>query len=113
SARIARNTQLVLEHETGITAVVDPLGGSYYIESLTHSLVEHAWAEIVKIRNLGGMTHAIEQGEPKRRIEESAARKQARIDGGEEVIVGVNRFRPAEEAPMEVLQVDNTRVREE
>lgn len=112
SARIARNTQLILEHEAGITPVVDPLGGSYYVESLTHSLVEHAWAEIEKIRSIGGMTHAIEKGEPKRNIEASAARKQARIDGGEEVIIGVNRFKPSNVDEVEVLEVDNTKVRD-
>jgi len=112
SARIARNTQLIIEHETGITPVVDPLGGSYYVESLTHSLVEHAWAEIERIRAMGGMTHAIEKGEPKRRIEESAARKQARIDGGDEVIIGVNRHPPKDAPEVDVLEVDNTRVRD-
>lgn len=112
SARIARNTQLIIEHETGICPVVDPLGGSYYVESLTHSLVEHAWAEIEKIRAMGGMTKAIEAGLPKQAIEESAARKQARIDGKEEVIVGVNRFQPAEADLLDVLIVDNTKVRE-
>lgn len=112
SARIARNTQLIIEHETGICPVVDPLGGSYYVESLTHSLVEHAWAEIEHIRGLGGMTNAIEKGLPKQAIEESAARKQARIDGGEEVIVGVNRFQPKEADLLDVLVVDNTKVRE-
>ncbi|MCH2546122.1 MAG: methylmalonyl-CoA mutase [Alphaproteobacteria bacterium] len=112
SARIARNTQLILEHETGITPVVDPLGGSYYIESLTHSLVEHAWAEIENIRAMGGMTHAIEKGVPKRKIEASAARKQARIDGGEEVIVGVNRFQPSTIEALDTLEVDNSKVRD-
>jgi methylmalonyl-CoA mutase len=113
SARIARNTQLILEHETGITPIVDPLGGSYYIESLTHSLVTHAWAEIENIRAQGGMTHAISKGEPKRNIEASAARKQARIDGGEEVIVGVNRFKPANPDAVDVLVVDNSKVRDD
>lgn len=112
SARIARNTQLILEHETGIVPVVDPLGGSYYVESLTHSLVEHAWAEVERIRTLGGMTHAIEKGEPKRNIEATAAQKQARIDGGEEVIVGVNYFNPASPDAVEVLKIDNSKVRE-
>jgi methylmalonyl-CoA mutase len=112
SARIARNTQLIMEHETGITSVIDPLGGSYYVESLTHSLVEHAWKEIEHIRQLGGMTHAIEQGEPKRQIEISAARKQARIDSGREVVVGVNRFQPPDEAMLDVLEIDNSAVRQ-
>jgi methylmalonyl-CoA mutase len=113
SARIARNTQLILEHETGIPRVVDPLGGSDYVEALTHSLVEHAWAEIGKIRAMGGMIRAIEAGEPKRCVEEAATRRQARIDSGEEVIVGVNRFPPSQDDALEVLEVDNAKVRGE
>ncbi len=94
SARIARNTQLVLQHETGITRVVDPWGGSYYVETLTHELLNRAWAHIEEIELLGGMAKALETGLPKMRIEESAARRQAQIDSGQEVIVGVNRYRP-------------------
>jgi methylmalonyl-CoA mutase len=113
SARIARNTQLILQHEVGVTKVVDPLGGSYYIESLTDSLVKHAEKLIREVNKLGGMTKAIEAGVPKQRIEESAARRQARVDRGEDVIVGVNRFKPPSEEPMEILDVDNTKVREQ
>src|SRR6185437_12529244 len=90
SAKIARNTQLVIAEESGVTHVVDPLGGSYYVESLTHAVAEAAWALIQEVEALGGMTKAVESGMPKLRIEESAARRQARIDRGEEVIVGVN-----------------------
>jgi methylmalonyl-CoA mutase len=112
SARIARNTQLVIQEETGITKVVDPLGGSYYIESLTDSLINEARKLIGEIDALGGMTKAIESGMPKLKIEESAARKQAKIDIGEDVIVGVNKYKLAKEAPIEVLDIDNTAVRE-
>ena len=91
SARIARNTQLILQHETGITHVADPLAGSYYVESLTAALAEKAWALIGEVDALGGMTRAVASGMPKLRIEESAARRQAAVDRGEEVIVGVNR----------------------
>ncbi len=94
SARIARNTQLILEHETGVANVVDPLGGSYYVEALTKDLADKAWELIAEVEALGGMTKAVEDGLPKLRIEEAAARRQARVDKGEEVIVGVNRFRP-------------------
>ena len=111
SARIARNTQLYLQEETGITHVVDPWGGSYYVESLTHELAERAWRLIQEVEELGGMAKAIETGLPKMRIEEAAARKQARIDAGTDVIVGVNRYRLAKEAPLDVLEVDNTAVR--
>ena len=111
SARIARNTQLYLQEETGITHVVDPWGGSYYVESLTHELAERAWKLIQEVEELGGMAKAIETGLPKMRIEEAAARKQARIDAGTDVIVGVNRYRLAKEAPLDVLEVDNTAVR--
>jgi len=110
SARIARNTQLVIQHETGITNVIDPLGGSYYIETLTHSLAEEAWKLIEEVEELGGMTKAVESGMPKLKIEEAAARRQARVDRGEEVIVGVNKYRPAKEDPIDILDIDNTKV---
>ncbi|MEO3427264.1 methylmalonyl-CoA mutase [Pelagibius sp. CAU 1746] len=113
SARIARNTQLILQEETGITKVVDPLAGSYYVESLTASLVEEARKLIGEVEELGGMTKAVESGMPKLRIEESAARRQARIDRGEEVIVGVNKYVSKEEEPVEILDIDNTSVREQ
>jgi methylmalonyl-CoA mutase len=112
SARIARNTQLVLEHEAGITHVVDPLAGSYYVESLTHSLVVAARALIDEVEELGGMTKAVAAGMPKLRIEEAAARRQARVDRGEDVVVGVNRFRPETRDEIDVLDIDNTKVRE-
>ncbi len=112
SARIARNTQLILQNETGITHVVDPLGGSYYVERLTHEMAEEAWKLIEEIDAMGGMTKAVASGMPKLRIEEAAARRQAAIDRGEEVIVGVNRFRPEREEPVEILEIDNTAVRE-
>jgi methylmalonyl-CoA mutase len=111
SARIARNTQIYLQQETGITRVVDPWGGSYYLESLTHELMTRAWASIEEVEALGGMTKAIESGLPKMRIEEAAARRQARIDSGRETIVGVNKYRRAEERPIDVLEVDNVEVR--
>ncbi|MCG8595427.1 MAG: methylmalonyl-CoA mutase, partial [Kiloniellales bacterium] len=111
SSRIARNTQLILQHETGVTRVVDPLAGSYYVESLTASLVAEAQKLIDEVEALGGMTRAVESGMPKLRIEESAARRQARIDRGEEVIVGVNKFRPAEDEPIDILDIDNSKVR--
>tara|TARA_B100001939_G_scaffold348114_1_gene372760 strand:- start:3733 stop:5910 length:2178 start_codon:yes stop_codon:yes gene_type:complete len=112
SARIARNTQLVLQEETGICHVVDPLGGSYYVESLTNELVQEAWKIITEIEEMGGMTKAVEAGIPKLKIEEAAARKQARIDRGEEVVVGVNKYRPPKEEPIDILDVDNAAVRE-
>ena len=112
SARIARNTQLYLQEETGITKVVDPWGGSYYVESLTHDLATKAWELIEEVEQLGGMAKAVEAGLPKRRIEEAAARKQARIDSGREVIVGVNKYRAESETPVELLEVDNKAVRE-
>ena len=112
SSRIARNTQLILQHEAGITQVADPLAGSYYVESLTHALVVQAGRLIDEVEALGGMTSAVESGMPKLCIEEAAARRQARIDRGEEVIVGVNRYRPDEAEEIEVLDIDNTRVRE-
>ncbi len=112
SARIARNTQLILAEETGIPAVVDPLGGSYYLESLTHSLAHAAWELIEEVTALGGMTKAIEEGMPKLRIEEAAARRQARIDRGDEAIIGVNKYRAEEAHPIPFREVDNTAVRE-
>jgi methylmalonyl-CoA mutase len=112
SARIARNTQLIIAEETGVPKVVDPLGGSYYVEALTNDLAERAWAIIEEVEGLGGMTKAVESGMPKLRIEEAAARRQARIDRGEETIVGVNRYRPEDPEHVDVLDIDNTRVRE-
>lgn len=111
SARIARNTQLILQNETGVTKVVDPLAGSYYVESLTDELAEKAWALIEEVESLGGMTKAVDDGLPKRLIEEAATRKQAAIDRGEEVIVGVNKFRLENEEPIDILEIDNTAVR--
>ncbi|WP_050897136.1 methylmalonyl-CoA mutase [Patulibacter medicamentivorans] len=111
SARIARNTQLFLQQESGTTDVIDPWGGSYYIERLTAELAERALAHIAEIEELGGMTKAIDAGVPKLRIEESAARTQARIDSGKQTLVGVNRFRPANEEQIDVLKVDNHGVR--
>src|SRR6059058_5458496 len=111
SARIARNTQLILAEETGIPHVIDPLGGSYYVETLTHSIAEAAMRLIEEVEALGGMTRAVESGMPKLRIEESAARRQAAIDRGEEVIVGVNKYRSDETSPVEILDVDNDAVR--
>jgi len=112
SARIARNTQLIIQEETGIPHVVDPLAGSYYVESLTAALAEEAWALIQEVEALGGMTKAVESGMPKMKIEEAAARRQARIDRGDEVVVGVNKYQPKEETPIEILEVDNSKVRE-
>jgi len=112
SARIARNTQLILQHEARITDVVDPLAGSYYVESLTHSLVVEARRIIDEVEELGGRTRAVESGMPKLRIEEAAARRQARIDRVEDVIVGVNRYQPDTAEEIDVLDIDNTRVRE-
>ncbi|SEN25974.1 methylmalonyl-CoA mutase [Gemmobacter aquatilis] len=112
SARIARNTQLILQEETGVTKVVDPLAGSYYVESLTAQLAEEAWKLIEEVEAMGGMTKAVATGMPKLRIEESAARRQAMIDRGEEVIVGVNKYRLAKEDPIDILDIDNVAVRE-
>ncbi|MCX6160978.1 MAG: methylmalonyl-CoA mutase [Ignavibacteriae bacterium] len=111
SARIARNTQLYLQDETGICKVIDPWGGSYYVESLTGELLKRGWKHILEVETHGGMTKAIEAGIPKMRIEEASARRQARIDSGRETIVGVNKFRLEQEAPMEILEVDNSAVR--
>jgi methylmalonyl-CoA mutase len=112
SARIARNTQLILQNETQVTRVVDPLGGSYYVEALTHALGVHARAVIDEVEAMGGMTKAVEAGIPKLRIEEAAARRQARIDRGEDVIVGVNKFEPEHPDHVEVREIDNRAVRE-
>ncbi|MEI4470042.1 methylmalonyl-CoA mutase [Frigidibacter sp. MR17.24] len=112
SARIARNTQLILQEETGITHVVDPLAGSYYVESLTAELAEKAWALIEEVEAMGGMTRAVASGMPKLRIEESAARRQAAVDRGEDVIVGVNKYRLAKEDAIDILDIDNVKVRE-
>jgi len=112
SARIARNTQLIIAEETGIPRVVDPLGGSYYVEHLTHSIAAEAMKLIDEVEAMGGMTKAVESGMPKLRIEEAAARRQARIDRGEETIVGVNRYKPAERTEVEVRDIDNSAVRE-
>ncbi|MEM0996520.1 MAG: methylmalonyl-CoA mutase [Bacteroidota bacterium] len=111
SARIARNTQLYLQHEAGITNVVDPWAGSYYIERLTHEIAHRAWSLIQEIEEMGGMAKAIESGLPKMRIEEAAARKQARIDAGKDIIVGVNRYQPDKPTEIDILEVDNTAVR--
>src|SRR5690349_6185748 len=111
SARIARNTQLVIAEESGIPNVADPLGGSYYVESLTNELAEKAWALIEEVEALGGMTNAVAQGMPKRMIEEAAAARAARVDRGETVIVGVNRYRKDEEDHLDILDIDNARVR--
>jgi methylmalonyl-CoA mutase len=113
AARLARNTQLILQHESHVTDVVDPLGGSYYVEALTAGLVEKARALIAEVEAKGGMTKAVQAGGPKLAIEEAAAIRQARIDRGEEVIVGVNRYRADAEAPIEARVIDNARVREE
>jgi methylmalonyl-CoA mutase len=113
SARIARNTQLILAEETGIPHVIDPLGGSYYVENLTHSIAAAAMALIEEVEAMGGMTKAVEAGVPKLRIEEAAARRQARIDRGEETIVGVNKYRSGVAAAVELLDVDNTTVRDQ
>jgi methylmalonyl-CoA mutase len=113
AARIARNTQLIVAEETGVTHVVDPLGGSYYVEALTNSLASEAWKLIEEVEALGGMTKAVESGMPKLRIEEAAARRQAAVDRGDEVIVGVNKYRLAEEPQVEARDVDNNAVREQ
>jgi methylmalonyl-CoA mutase len=112
SARIARNTQLFLQQETDTCNVVDPWGGSYYVEKLTHDLARRAWQHLREVEELGGMTRAIQAGTPKLRIEEAAARTQARIDSRQQTIVGLNKYRPDREEAIEVLKVDNTAVRE-
>ena len=112
SARIARNTQIYLQEETGVTSIIDPYGGSYFIEHLTNELVNEAWKLIEEVEELGGMAKAIETGIPKMRIEEAAAKKQARIDSGRDVIVGVNRYQIEEESIIEIREVDNTKVRD-
>ncbi|MCK4761517.1 MAG: cobalamin-dependent protein, partial [Candidatus Aminicenantes bacterium] len=110
SARIARNTQLYLQEETGLCSVIDPWAGSYYVESLTHELLKRGWEHILEIESYGGMTRAIGAGIPRMRIEEAAARRQARIDSGVETIVGVNKYPPGAEEPIDILEVDNTAV---
>lgn len=112
SARIARNTQIYIQEETGITKAIDPWGGSYYVEKLTQQIVDKAWERIQEVEELGGMAKAIESGVPKMRIEEAAARKQARIDSGKDIIVGVNRYQLDKEDPIDILEIDNTKVRE-
>lgn len=113
SARIARNTQIYIQEETYITKEIDPWAGSYYVEALTNELAHKAWEHIQEIEKLGGMAKAIETGTPKCRIEEAAARTQARIDSGKQTIVGVNKYRLEKEAPIDILEIDNTEVRKE
>ena len=113
SARIARNTQLIIAEESGIPHVIDPLGGSYYVEHLTQSVANEAWKLIQEVEAMGGMTKAVEAGMPKLRIEEASARRQARVDRGEEVIVGVNKYRPDTTEKVDILDIDNTAVREQ
>ena len=112
SARIARNTQIYIQEETYITKEIDPWAGSYYVEWLTNEIAHKAWEHIQEIEKLGGMAKAIETGIPKLRIEEAAARTQARIDSGKQTIVGVNKYRLAKEDPIDILEIDNTAVRE-
>ncbi|MEL6610060.1 MAG: methylmalonyl-CoA mutase [Pseudomonadota bacterium] len=112
SARIARNTQLILQEETGVTNVVDPLAGSYYVEALTEELANEAWKLIEEVEEMGGMTKAVTSGMPKLKIEESAAKRQAMVDRGDEVIVGVNKYRLDKEDPIDIRDIDNTAVRE-
>ena len=111
SARIARNTQLFLQQESGTTRIVDPWGGSYYVEKLTQDIVARAWEHLREVEELGGMAKAIEAGIPKLRIEEAAARAQARIDSGRQTIVGVNKFKPEDDRAIELMRVDNGNVR--
>src|SRR5699024_9824602 len=111
SARIARNTQIYIQEETQICKEIDPWAGSYYVETLTNELVHKAWEHIQEIEKLGGMAKAIETGIPKMRIEEAAARTQARIDSGNQTIIGVNKYRLEKEDPIDILDVDNTEVR--
>ena len=110
SARIARNTQIVLQQESGTTRIADPWGGSFYVERLTQELMQKAWGHIQEVEELGGMAKAIEAGIPKLRIEEASAKTQARIDGGQQSVIGVNKYRPESEAPIDVLKVDNSAV---
>ena len=112
SARIARNTQILLQQEAGATRIVDPWGGSYYVERLTYELARKAWGHIEEVEALGGMAKAIEAGIPKLRIEEAAAKTQARIDSGHQSVIGVNKYQPAEDTPVEVLKIDNSAVRQ-
>jgi methylmalonyl-CoA mutase len=111
SARIARNTQIVLQKEAGATRIVDPWGGSYYVERLTYELARRAWGHIEEVEALGGMAKAIEASIPKLRIEEAAAKTQARIDAGAQSVIGVNKYAPTNEKPIEVLKIDNSAVR--
>ena len=111
SARIARNTQLFLQQESGTNRIIDPWGGSYYVERLTHDLAAKAWGHIQEVEALGGMAKAIEAGVPKLRIEEASAKTQARIDAGKQAVIGVNKYRPENEAPIDVLKVENSTVR--
>ncbi|MBI3133120.1 MAG: methylmalonyl-CoA mutase [Bacteroidetes bacterium] len=111
SARIARNTQIYIQEETGITKIIDPWAGSYYVEKLTHEIAHKAWEHIQEVESLGGMAKAIESGIPKMRIEEAAARKQARIDSGKDIIVGVNRYKLEKETQLDILDIDNAKVR--
>src|SRR5205814_9411867 len=106
SARIARNTQIVLQQESGTTRIVDPWGGAFYVERLTHELAGTAWRHIREVEEMGGMAKAIEAGLPKLRIEEAAAKTQARIDAGAQAVIGVNKYRPQQETPVELLKVD-------
>src|SRR5207245_2375513 len=112
SARIARNTQLFLQQETDTCNVADPWGGSYYVERLTHDLARRTWQHLREVEELGGMTRAIQAGIPKLRIEEAAARTQARIDSGQQIVIGVNKYRSTTSEQIDVLKVDNTAVRE-
>src|SRR6202043_3641503 len=111
SARIARNTQLFLQQESGTTRIVDPWGGSFYVERLTGELSARAWGHIAEVEQMGGMAKAIEAGLPKLRIEEASAKTQARIDAGKQAVIGVNKFKPIDEAPIDVLKVENSTVR--
>ena len=113
SARIARNTQIYLQNETHITRTVDPWAGSYYVESLTHEIAEKAWSHIQEIEDMGGMTKAIEKGLSKLKIEEAAAKKQARIDSNQDIIVGLNKYQLEQEDPLDILEVDNNMVRQQ
>ena len=113
SARIARNTQLILQNETGVTNTVDPLAGSYFIEKITDEVASKAWEMIQEVEELGGMTKAVNAGIPKLKIEESATKKQAKIDSGDRVVVGVNKFQNPKEPKIDVLVIDNEKVRED